>query len=175
MPRLQPSGPSPFQPLHCSSHIPTNHSPSWGLCTHPPPPASCPEWSSSAKLIFCQSLLKCTVLKRLCLTLLFQRSTPTPQCHIPFITAYNCRYLQVCTCLQFCVYPLCVMMPVVISGSLPHPPPPGALGQVAEVTLSIKKHHLCFTRYLQPPDFFCVQHPTDTPSLNPRMKGTVKL
>lgn len=92
--RLRPSGPSPFQPLHHSSRIPTNDSPSWGLCTHPPPPAPCPEWSS-VRLSFCRSLLKCTLLKRTCLTLLFQRSTPTPQCHTPFNTAWNRRYSHV--------------------------------------------------------------------------------
>ena len=66
-PRLWPSGPSPFQPLHHSSHIPTNNSPSWGLCTHPSPPAPCPEWSS-AKLSFFRSLLGSEV-SQLCPTL----------------------------------------------------------------------------------------------------------
>lgn len=132
--------PTPFQTLHQSSHTPTKPCPSWGLCTRssPPHPGPCPECSSSRYMhrsVFSGLWSnKCTRLKRPCLTLLY-KVAPHPRIPHPLITAGNTTHLHV----HGSALILCIMMPVVASGSSPHSPPPGAPGQVAKVTLNVEK------------------------------------
>lgn len=113
-----------------SSHTLTNHSPSRAAARASPPHHHCPGrffLQICEPLTFARALLKCTLLKSPCLHK--GAPPPGPPSRPGLLTLTLTRFRRSVPCIK---------MPLVIAGASPHSPPPGARGQVAQVTRNVE-------------------------------------